>query len=368
MRIVVCGAGYAGVTLAKHLEQLCPPGVEILLVDREPYHLIQHELHRVVRKPELAEVISIPLASLFNRVEVQRGEIEEIDRDEQVVRCGDETIEYDYAAICLGAETNYYDLPGVEAHSIPLKRIEDAKAIRESVAEGGRVVVGGAGLSGVQVAGELAAMDRELSITLVEQFGAVAPNFPPNFQAAIHEELTERGIDVRTNTTVERATERAVETTDDEAIEYDTFVWTGGIRGPASLDGERPGVRSDLRLDSRTFAVGDTARVVDDDGEAVPASAQAAIREARVVARSLAALAAGEPDGGFGPRPERFAFDSPGWLVSVGDGAVAQVGPTVLRGRAALALKASVGAGYLSSIGAVKNAVELVNEELGLSV
>lgn len=363
MRIVVCGAGYAGVTLAKRLEKALSDG-EIVLVDRDPYHLIQHELHRVIRKPDLADVISLPLESLFERVEVVRAEIEEVDRDERVVRCAGREIAYDYAAVCLGAETNYYDLPGVEEHSIPLKRLEHAERIRERVEDGSRVVVGGAGLSGVQVAGELAAMDRDCSITLLEQFDSVAPNFPANFQAAVHEELTERGVDVRTGTAVERATDEAIETAGGEPIPYGTFVWTGGIRGPTAFGGERPAVRSDLRLDSRTFVVGDTARVVDDDGEAVPASAQAAIREARVVARSLAAMVEGGSDGGFGPRPERFSFDSPGWLVSVGDGAVAQVGPTVVRGRAALTLKASVGAGYLSSIGVVRNAVDLVNEEL----
>jgi NADH dehydrogenase len=67
---------------------------------------------------------------------------------------------------------------------------------------------------------------------------------------------------------------------------------------------------------------------------------------------------------GFRPRLSPFNFDSPGWLVSVGDGAVAQVGPTVLRGRAAKALKTSVGAGYLTSVGAIGNAVDLAREEL----
>ena len=110
--------------------------------------------------------------------------------------------------------------------------------------------------------------------------------------------------------------------------------------------------------------------MVDTDGEAVPASAQAAIREARVAAKNVTALVEHRLDGtgGFEPRLARYSFDSPGWLVSVGDGAVAQVGGSVLTGRAALALKTSVGAGYLGSVGAVENAVDLVQSELGLSV
>jgi NADH dehydrogenase len=374
MRIVVCGAGYAGVSLARSLEDRLPEDVELVVVDERPYHLVQHELHRVIRRPELAEAISVPLDAILDRATVRESHVREVDTDERVIRCGDGEVEYDYAAVCLGAETAYYGLPGVEERSLPLKRLEHATMVRAGVLplldSGRRVVVGGAGLSGVQVAGELAALadeeDASLDVTLLERLGSVAPEFPESFRTAVTEELEARDVDVRPATPVERATDDVIETPG-EAIPYGLFVWTGGIRGPDALGGRRPAVRSDLRLDPRTFAVGDAARVIDRDGEAVPASAQAAIREARVVADSLLALVEGADADGFDPRPERFGFDSPGWLVSVGDGAVAQVGSSVLRGRAALALKASVGAGYLSSVGAVRNAVGLVNEELGIA-
>jgi NADH dehydrogenase len=70
-------------------------------------------------------------------------------------------------------------------------------------------------------------------------------------------------------------------------------------------------------------------------------------------------------DGGFPPRLDRYDTNVPGWVVSIGDGAVAQVGPTVLRGQAARAAKATVGGAYLGSLGAVTNASDLVREELG---
>ena len=115
--------------------------------------------------------------------------------------------------------------------------------------------------------------------------------------------------------------------------------------------------------------VGDAARIVDRDGEGIAASAQAATRSAKAAAENIERLVEHEQTGGtFRPRLEQFGFDSPGWLVSVGDGAVAQVGPTVFTGRAAVAMKATVGAGYLSSVGAIEQAVELVNDELGLDV
>jgi len=132
------------------------------------------------------------------------------------------------------------------------------------------------------------------------------------------------------------------------------------------MAGDRPVVRRDLRLTKSTFALGDAARVVDADGEAVPASASAAIRAAKPAAENINSLVEWELAGreGFEPELTPFRFNVPGWIVSVGDGAVAQVGPEVVTGGAAKALKASVGAGYLSSIRAVRKATELVGEEL----
>ncbi len=378
MRVAVLGAGYAGVTVARRLDARLPPEVELVVVDERPTHLVQHELHRLVRYPDLEDVIQVPLLDLFDRATVRTARVESIDRDAGVVHLSGEDggeLDYDYAAVCLGAETAFYDLPGLESHAIPLKRVEDARAIRESFSEtcdaDGMAVVGGAGLSGVQVAGELAAVADEaaadVDVVLLEQLGAVAPSFPENFQRAVHDELERQGVDVRTGTTVERATADAVET-DAGSIAYDTLVWTGGISGPAAMDGERPPVRSDLRLDDRTFVVGDAARVVDADGEAVPASASAALREARVVADNLLTLVRHDRDADpdeFRPHLQQYRFEVPGWIVSVGDGTVAQVGPTVLRGGAARAMKATVGASHLSSVGAVRQAAELVETELG---
>ncbi len=372
MKVAVLGAGYAGLTLARQLEKQLSESVEIVVVHDRPDHLVQHELHRVIRRPALADGITVPLEDALDRSSVQVARVTDVDSERNVAELDESSIEYDIGAVCLGAETNFYDLPGVEEHGTPLKRLPDAARIREeflSLDSDDRVVVGGAGLSGVQVAGELAALAKEESmnteIVLLERLDSVAPNFPANFQEAVREELEARDITVHTGAAVERATDDAI-LFDNEELAYDQFIWTGGIRGAEALAGERPVVSDTLRLGERTFVVGDAARVTDVDGAAVPASAAAAVREAKSAAESIARLVEyeqGEKET-FEPRAERFRFDAPGWLVSIGDGAVAQVGPTVFRGRAAKALKTTVGVGYLSSVGAVENAVELVREEL----
>lgn len=372
MHVAVLGAGYAGLTLTRLLERSLPPDIDITLVDESPDHLVQHELHRVIRRPELATEITVSLPAAVDRATVRVARVEAIDRDERIISLSNGDLEYDLAAICLGARSADYGLEGVVEHGIPLKRLAHARRIRSRAlkairGDGGRIVVVGAGLSGVQVAGELAALAREengsASVTLLEQTDRVAPRFPAPFQRALADALADAGVEVRTGTAVVGAEEGAVNLESGATLEADAFVWTGGIRGPDAFDGDRPVVDADLRLDAHTFALGDAARVVDADGQAVPPSAQAAVAEARTAATNVERLVAAERDegeAGFEPRLEAFSFDAPAWVVSVGDDAVAQVGPTVVTGRAATALKTSVGVGYLSSVGAVGNAAERV--------
>ena len=384
MHVVVLGAGYAGVTLTRKLEASLPAAADLTIVDDSDSHLVQHEVHRVIRRPSITDAIEVPLDSLFDRAEVVTARVEDIDTDSNaVVLDTGETLDYDYAGLCLGAETAFYDLPGVEEYGLPLKSVDDAETIRQQAldaidsGEEARFVVGGAGLSGVQVAGELATLAEEegaadrIEVIVLEQLQSVAPAFPEAFQSAVADELATRDIEVRTETTVSEATASTIETRHEStgterSVGYDLFVWTGGIGGSAAMAGNRPIVRADLRLTKSTFGVGDSVRIVDADGEAVPASASAAIRSARVAAENITRLVAWEStdETGFEPRLSKFRFDAPGWIVSVGDGAVAQVGPKVVTGNAAKALKASVGAGYLSSVRAIRQATELVGEEL----
>jgi NADH dehydrogenase len=375
MNVAVLGAGYAGVTVARRLERVLPTDAEIVVVDDSGEHLVRHEVHRLIRRPGFVEDITVPLAELFDRARIVTDRVTRVDPDaNRVELASNDPIEYDYAAVCLGSETAFYDLPSVEEHALPLRDIEHAETLRAEAldlidAGGGRVVVGGAGLSGVQVAGELAALAREedasdrVEVVLTEMRESVAPGFPAAFQEAASEELETEGVDVRTGLTIE-GTDGSAVATGDGPIAYDLFVWTGGIAGPGALAGERPQVRSDLRHDKSTFVVGDAARVVDREGEAVPASAQAALAEAKVAAANIADLVDHERNGGrFEPRLGAVSFSPKGWVVSVGDGTVATVGGTVLRGRAALAAKATSGVGHLSSIGATSRAIELAREE-----
>ena len=379
MNVAIFGGGYAGVTLARRLERRLPDAVDLVLVDETGTHVVRHELHRLLRRPSLSEDLEIPLQDLLERPSIREARVTAVDPERRVAELADgDTIEYDVGAVCLGAETTYFGMDDVAQHATPMWTLDDALAVRETFLEvldrNGTFVVGGAGLTGIQVAGELAALaeaetdtagDRGPRILLLEQQSAVAPGFRDDFQTAVRSALEDYGVEVRTEATVTGATADRIEIAESEPIDYDGVVWTGGITGPEALDGQRRRVRSTLCLDGDTFVLGDAAQVVDAEGRAVPASAQAAIREAEAVAGNVERLVdhADDPPGSFAPRLEPFTFEPAGWMVSVGDEAVAQVGPTVLTGPAAKTIKATVGAGYRSSIGGLREAADRLSDE-----
>jgi len=375
MRVAVFGAGYAGLTVARRLERWLPEAVDIVVVDESLSHLVQHELHRAIRYPDLADTITVPLEDVLTRATVRQARVTQLDPEAGVATLDvdDETesLEYDFAAVCLGAETAFYDLPGVEEHATPLKRLNHAETIRSDAFDsaGGNAVVGGAGLSGIQVAGELAALSDseglDLDVTVVEMADRVAPSFDESFARAVRRELDARGIAAETGATVERADEDGIDLADGRTLAADFLVWTGGIRGPDALGGERRPVNADLAVGDGTFVVGDAGAVTDEWGDPVPASAQTAVREARIAAKNIDRLVRERRDDDEHARLATYSFDSPGWVVSIGDGAVAQIGPVVCSGDPAKAAKAAIGAGHLSSVGAIERASELVHEELG---
>ncbi|WEL17078.1 NADH dehydrogenase, FAD-containing subunit [Halorhabdus sp. SVX81] len=374
MRVAIFGAGYAGLGVARRLERSLPDDVELVVVDESGEHVVRHLLHRGIRYPDELAHIRLPLGLVLERATIREARVEALDHTAGVATLTDgETLSYDFGVVTLGGDPEFFGLEDVAEYATPLHRPADVDTIRDDfeavLADGGRVVVGGGGLTGIQTAGELAALARErdasetVAVTLLEQADAVPPGFDDRLQDAVGDALESAGVECHTSTTITGATDDAVTVADGDPIRYDQFVWAGGIRGPAAQDGDRPTVPATLRLGPNAFALGDAADVVDADGTRVPPTAHAAIRQAGVAATNVARVVEHRlAPGGFEPRLERYNDDEMGWLVSVGDDAVARVGPTILSGAPANAVKTTVGAGYLTSIGAVEDAVAHVQD------
>jgi NADH dehydrogenase len=344
-KVVVLGSGYAGAGAVKKLQKTLD-GAELTWVSDVDYHLVLHESHRVIRDPDVQENVTIPVEDIArSSTEFVQGRAVEVNPDEQAVELeGGDTVDYDYLLICVGSRTAFFGIPGLEEHALTLKSLDDALEIHDKVVaaaeeatddEPARVVVGGAGLSGIQSCGEIAELRDErglpVEIYLVEGLDNVFPPGEPELQSRLAEMLEERGVEILTGDfigEVDDDTAYIGEKEDGEGykteLDYDVLLWTGGVTGrDIDLDGieadDRSG-RIEAASDFTTnedgvFAIGDTA-LIDQGDEPAPPTAQAAWQAAEVAGENVKRAVDGRS-------LKKWKYDDKGTLISVGEKAVA---------------------------------------------
>ena len=342
--VVVLGAGYAGAGAIKSLEDSLDGDADIVWVADRDYHLVLHESHRVIRNPDVRSKVRLPVEAIkSDSTRFIEGEVTGLDADDREIALDDSsTVSYDYALIALGSRTAYYGIPGLAENSLTLKSLEDALEIHERVIEAARegtaedpaqVVIGGAGLSGIQAAGEVAEFrDRRhapIEVHLVEALPEIFPGNDPELQGALRKRLLERDIRISTDDPITEADDSAIYFDSGDPLEYDAFVWTGGITGrdclsDANLENDHNRVNAEANFrtsNERVFAIGDSA-IIDLGDNPAPPTAQAAWQAAEVAGRNLARATRGQP-------LDAWSYEGKGTLVSVGEAAVAHGIPGV---------------------------------------
>src|SRR5436190_20164449 len=133
-RLIIIGAGFAGINLAKKLRGA--PS-DIILVDKHNYHLFQPLLYQVATAALSPADIAYPVRRIFRRqknVQVVLGTVDRIDLDHQQVVGGDVCANFDYLAVCVGATHSYFGKEKVWSPLAPgLKNLDDATEIRRRV-------------------------------------------------------------------------------------------------------------------------------------------------------------------------------------------------------------------------------------------
>jgi NADH dehydrogenase len=337
--VVVLGAGYAGAGAIPRLEaELAGLDADLVWVSERDYHLVLHEAHRVVRDPGVSDEITVPVADIkAPATRFVEASVTRVDTGDRTVHLDDgRTVAYDYLLVALGSATAFYGIPGLRDNALTLKSLDDALAIHDAVrdtaadatrGDPARVVVGGAGLSGIQTAGEIAEFrDRHrapIDVSLVEALDEILPNRDPELQAALRHHLDAAGVTILTGDPITEADADTVHFDRGNPLDYDVLIWTGGISGrdcldDAGLDDQRNRIRAASTFqtsDDRVFAVGDSALVEQDD-DVAPPTAQAAWQAADVAAENVARAIQGRP-------LREWTYDDQGTLVSVGETAVA---------------------------------------------
>jgi NADH dehydrogenase len=371
--IVVLGSGYAGAGAIKRLESELDGEADLTWISDVDHHLVLHESHRCIRDPDIKEKITFDVSTIKSpSTRFVQARVESIDTDDRVVSLEDDsTVEYDYLLVGFGSQTAFFGIDGLEEHSLTLKSLADALEIHEAITEAAReasrndpaqVIVGGAGLSGIQSAGEIAEFrDKHrapIDIHLVEGLENVFPNNDPVVQAKLRKLLESKDIEIHTGEFIGEVDDEVVYVGDEKELDYDVLLWTGGITGQDAAEtievekddrSNRIETASNFQTsDERVFSIGDAA-LIEQPGQDQPAppTAQAAWQAAEVAGENIARSIRGQP-------LKEWEHDDKGTLISVGDKAVAHdvkgVPINTFGGPAAKMLKKTVAARWINTV------------------
>jgi NADH:ubiquinone reductase (H+-translocating) len=368
-KVVIVGAGFGGLSAAKALGGT---DVAVTVVDRLNYHLFQPLLYQVAMAGLSATDVAYPIRRILRHhtnIKVLLDEVRAIDLAARRVNLASGiALAYDYLIVAAGAETSYFGHPEWAPRAAGLKDLNDALEVRRRVlsaleaaestddpAEKRRlltfVVVGG-GPTGVELAGAIADLSREIlfedfrqvkpsetRVVLVEMADRILLPFDPSLSARAREQLRELGVDVRTGVRVERIDDGGV-LVGGEVVPSRTVLWAAGVR-PSPLAAalgvplDRAGrvlVEPDCAIPGHreAFVIGDMAALTPAGATApLPGISPVAIQQGRATARNILRAKGDLPR-------EPFRYFDKGFMATIGKArAVAQLGRLRLSGLAA---------------------------------
>jgi NADH:ubiquinone reductase (H+-translocating) len=273
-RVVVLGAGYAGMAAAVQLAARTGrrEGVQVTVVNATERFTERMRLHMTATGRRLDE-LSIPEMLEGTGARFVRGWVTAVDADARTVRIDDDRVlPYDTLVYGLGGVADTSAVPGAQDHAYTLSSAQDAELLADRLERlgSGTVVVGGSGLTGIESAAEIAERYPELDVVLL---GRTEPGaaMNPRARAYVHAALDRLGVQVRTGVEVVKVLPDAVELAGGESIAADAVLWTSGTRvspvaaaAGLAVDG-RGRIVTDATLRSvshpEVYAIGDAASI-----------------------------------------------------------------------------------------------------------
>ena len=356
-RVVIAGAGFGGLTCARALKHA---PVEVLLVDRNNYHLFTPLLYQVASALLDPGEIARPVRQLIRplrNADFLEASITGVDFEGRRLLTDHGPLDYDYLVLATGARTDYFGNPSLANHTLGLKDLDEGLAIRNHVLsqfEASRwttdasarrrlltFVVAGGGPTGVEMAGAISELIRlvlrkdyrdldtnEVRVVLIEAAPHVLVQFVPSLRLAALRSLQRKGVEVMLQTKVDTVTEYSVKLAGGQEIPAATVIWTAGVKaseisrttGAPLIRQERVKVADTLQIPGHpvVFVIGDVAGA-QHDGMPLPMLIPVAMQAGRQVAASISDMVQG---GG----ARAFHYKDPGIMATIGrNSAVAQL-------------------------------------------
>lgn len=337
-RVVIVGAGFAGVATAKTLAR---SGVRVVLIDRNNYHTFIPMLYQVATAVIDPQQVVYPIRRLFHHfpsVQFLHTPVETVDFDHHLVQTADGlAVDYDYLVLATGSRSQYLGVPGAPEYTLPLGSLADANAIRNHIlscfeqavktpdAETRQplltfTIVGG-GLTGVELAGALTELIQgaikrdypslnlsEVKIFLLQAGRQLLKSYPSKLGAYTAQWLRRQRVEVCLKAQVTQIEPDAVcfqqERAQPERIRTHTVIWTAGVlaAAPQSQPPLKTVAKNKIEVGealqvvgkSNVYAIGDLAQV-DQVGESLTGVAQEAIQQGQAAAGNILRQMRGQP-------------------------------------------------------------------------
>jgi len=347
--VVIIGAGFGGLEAAK---KLACKDVRVTVIDRTNYHLFQPLLYQVATAALSPADIAAPIRAILSKcrnVEVILAEVESVDVDAKEVKTVDLQIDYDYLILATGARHSYFGHGEWEKLAPGLKSLEDAVELRRRIlmafeyaekindekarrAAMNFVIIGG-GPTGVELAGAIAEISRhtlardfrhinpsEARVILIEGDSRLLAAYPPDLSESARKQLTDLGVEVRTDARATDLTESGVQL-EGEFIPCRVKIWAAG--NTASFVGitlgvpvDRVGrviVNDDLTIPGHpeVQVIGDLANFSHQTGEPLPGVSPVAMQQGRRAAHNILRMIRGE-------KPLPFRYFDKGSMATIG--------------------------------------------------
>jgi NADH dehydrogenase len=326
-RIVVIGAGFAGLRLVRSLRGT---GYQVVLIDRNNFHQFQPLFYQVATAGLEPSAISFPLRKIFQKqadLHIRLSEVIHVNTDDKLVHTSLGDVKYDYLVVATGANTNFFGMKQVAESALPMKTVGEALNLRNTILKNyeaaltsddpaeiesllNTVIVGG-GPTGVELAGALAEMRtyvlpkdypelnfREMKIYLVEASGRLLASMSSSSSDKAARFLEKLGVNILTGIQVTGYENDKVLLHTGEYLKAHTLIWAAGIKGdlPGGISEAITGRGNRLLVDEynqvkgldAVFAIGDIA-LAESDRFPIghPQVAQVAIQQASVLASNL---------------------------------------------------------------------------------
>ncbi|MDD2358653.1 MAG: FAD-dependent oxidoreductase [Thiovulaceae bacterium] len=332
-KVVVIGGGYGGLRaiefLAKH------DNVDITLIDSNPYHYLQTEAYGYIAGRFDIHEIAIDLEKwcqgFKKKVNFHYEKATFIDYEKQNVKTQTQEFSYDYLIIATGAKTNFFSfIEGLRENSYGVKNLMRAYNFRKEFenliykklqneelnsGEDINLAIGGAGLSGVEVAAEMAYViesysktlgerAKAIKIVLIDASDTILPGMSPYIIDNTQKRLEKLGIQIMTSAFINNVDSTTIYFKNGEQLKYQFMIFTGGIKATTlntkdnseknRIDQLIPDKQLNINNTKNVFAIGDCVEVRDKHGNMLPPTAQIAEKSAEYAAKSILKIMAGE--------------------------------------------------------------------------